>query len=246
VNSADPRLLAFPPAAMERIRAAADVYDPKARQWPLLKTILWIYRTLLVGKVHVQGREHITPGPRIIVSNHARVSDGFLLAFLFGHFHGLVQAESFTLTVLGKLMARSGWIPVVPGQPRLVMARAEQALRDGGTVLIYPEGRLTHGAEMVRGQTGAVRLALRSGVPLQAVGVYVEPRYGRTMHGQFYGRPTVGVWQMRGPAYIAIGERWRPLAHLDRPPTITEARQATDDMMDRVKALLETARSAAG
>jgi 1-acyl-sn-glycerol-3-phosphate acyltransferase len=246
MSQPDPQALSFPPAALERLRATADAYDPRGRQWPLLKAILWCYRTVCVRSVSVAGRRHIQPGPRILVSNHARVSDGFLLAFVYGHFHALVQAESFTLPVLGKLMARSGWIPVIPGQARQVLRRASEALQQGGTVLIYPEGRLSHGGEMVRGQTGAIRLAMQTGVPLQPVAVHVDERYGRTVHGNFYGRPTVGVWQVGGPAYIAIGEAWRPLAHLDRPPTIAEARQATDDMMTRLKSLLEEARSATG
>ena len=246
MNSAGPQPLAFPPVALARIRAAADEYDPKARQWPRLRALLWLYKTVCVGSIHVQGRRYIEPGARILVSNHARVGDGFLLAFVLGQYHALVQAESFTLPVLGKLMARAGWIPVVPGQARLVLARAVEALRGGGTVLIYPEGRLSHGSEMIRGQTGAVRLALQSGAPLQPVAVHVPEKYCRTVHGSFYGRPTVGVWQVGGPTYIAIGEAWRPLAHLDRPPTIAEARHATDDVMARLTSLLELARAAAG
>ena len=98
---------------------------------------------------------------------------------------------------------------------------------------------------MTRGHTGAVRLALQSGAPLQPVAVHVPEKYWRTLHGSFYGRPTVGVWQVGGPTYVAIGEPWRPLDHLDRPPNIAEARQATDDVMARVASLLERARAAA-
>jgi len=245
MNRADPQTIAFPPAALARIRAAADEYDPRARRWPLLKALLWVYKTTCVRSMHVEGREHLVPGARIVISNHARVGDGFLLAFVLDQFHALVQAESFTLPVVGKLMARAGWIPVVPGQTRLVMARALDALKAGRTVLIYPEGRLSHGGEMTRGQTGAVRLALQTGAALQPVAVHVPERYWRTLHGSFYGRPTVGVWQVGGPTYVAIGKAWRPLAHLDRPPTIAEARQATNDMMARLALLLEQARAAA-
>jgi len=66
------------------------------------------------------------------------------------------------------------------------------------------------------------------------------------MHGNLYGRPTAGVWQVGGPVYIVIGEAWRPLEHLDRPPTIAEARHATDEVMTRLGSLVVAARSAAG
>jgi 1-acyl-sn-glycerol-3-phosphate acyltransferase len=221
----EPLTWVFPPEAMARIRAAADKYDPAARQWPLLKALFWLYRSICVGSIHLLGRENIASGPRIIVLNHARVGDPFVLSLILGKNHPLVQAESFTLPILGRLMAGAGWIPVVPGQPRTVLARAMEALQRGETVMITPEGRLSHGGEMLRGQTGAVRLSLRAGVPLQPVAVHVPEKYWRTAHGHFYGRPTIGVWQVGGPTYIAIGEPWRPLEHLDRPPNIAEARK---------------------
>lgn len=236
----------IPPSVLARAAAAAEGYDPKARLWPVFKTILWLYRTICVRQVRVQGRERIVSGARILVSNHARVSDSFLLPFIFGRLHGMAQVEAFTLPILGPLLARSGQVPVIPGRGREALQRAEALLLGGETILIYPEGRLSHGSEMLRGKTGAARLALKSGAPFQPVAVHVSEKHTRVMHGHFYGRPTVGIWQFGGTAYVAIGEAWRPFAHLDGKPEISEVRRATDEIMERVRALLEAARAAAG
>ena len=86
---------------------------------------------------------------------------------------------------------------------------------------------------MLRGKTGAARLALRSGKPFQPVAVHVAERHTRVMHGHFYGRPTLGVWQFGGTAYVAIGEAWHPFAQLDLEPEISEVQRVTDEIMER-------------
>jgi len=235
----------FPPAAMARINAAADQYDPEAKGWPALKRVWWLYRIVCVRKVVVSGGHHSVPGPRIIVGNHARAGDGFLLAFVVGQFHALTQAESFTLPFFGKLLARGGQIPVIPGRGREALDRAKRVLARGGTILVYPEGRLSHGGEMWRGKTGAARLAFESGAPLQPIAVHVDERHCRTLHGHFYDRPTVGVWQVGGPAYVSIGEPWYPFVG-QTTVVVRDLRRATDEIMARVRSLLELARCSAG
>ena len=232
--------------AMARAIAAAGSYDPRSRLWPVLKTFLWLYKTTCVRHVRVQGRQHIVPAPRILVSNHARVSDAFLLPFVFGRLHGMAQVESFILPFFGKVLAGAGQVPVVPGRGREALRQAEDLLRRGETILIYPEGRLSHGQEMLRGKTGAARLALETGAPFQPVAVHVPDKHTRVMHGRFYERPTLGVWQFGGTAYVAIGESWQPFAGLVGEPGIPEIRRVTDEIMERVRALLEEARRMAG
>jgi len=226
-------------------RPARDRYDPQARLWPVLKALLLVYRLLCVGRVHVAGRERIPRGGCIVVSNHAFVSDAFVLAIVFGRVHGLAQAESFTLPLLGWLLARAGQIPVGPGRREEVLERARDLLRRGETILIYPEGQLSHGGELLPGKTGAARLALRTGAPILPVGTYAPPQYGRAIHSRHYNRPTVGIWQVGGPAYIAIGDPWRPFAGRTAADE-DELRQATDDVLRRIRAQVEQARAMAG
>ena len=89
--------------------------------------------------------------------------------------------------------------------------RARAYLAQGDSVLIYPEGKLNHGVGMLRGKVGAARLAFDSRAPLLPIGVYVPPRWSREIHGHFYGRPTIGYWQMGGTCHIARGEPRPPL-----------------------------------
>jgi len=212
---------------------------------PVLRLVFWLYKTVMVRSVHVIGKENDVAGPRILVSNHARVSDFFLLPFVLGDYRGLAQIESFTIPFFGWLLARAGQIPITPGRGRQAMVRAAEQLAKDRTILIYPEGRLSHGAEMLRAKTGMARLAYQSGAPILPVAVHVPDRYCRTVHGHLYGRPTLGVWQVGGSAWIAIGEPWRPFAG-QTSVSAAALRRVTDEAMARVRRLLEEARASAG
>ena len=104
----------IPPAVLARASAAAEGYDPKARLWPVFKAILWLYKVTCVRHVKISGREQIVPGGRILVSNHARVSDSFLLPFIFGRLHGMAQVEAFTLPVAGAALFLIALVFLVP------------------------------------------------------------------------------------------------------------------------------------
>ncbi len=223
---------------------AHDRYDPNGRLMPVLRLVFGLYRVLLVGSVHVMGKENNVAGPRILVSNHARVSDPFILPFVLGDYRGLAQIESFTIPFFGWLLARAGQIPITPGRGRQAMVRAAEQLARGRTILIYPEGRLSHGAEMIRAKTGVARLAYQSGAPILPVAVHVPAKYCRAVHGRMYGRPTLGVWQVGGPAWIAIGEPWRPFAD-QSSISAADLRRVTEEAMARVRQLLDQARAAA-
>jgi 1-acyl-sn-glycerol-3-phosphate acyltransferase len=213
--------------------------------WPVLKLFLALYRVLMVGRLRVAGRDNIPERPSILVSNHAFVSDAFILALVFGRIQSLAQAESFALPFFGWLLGNAGQIPVIRGQREKILARAADQLARGQHVLIYPEGQLSHGGDLHEGRTGAAELTLSTGAPLLPVGLYVPPHHGRAIRGRHYNRATLGVWQVGGPCFIVIGEPWRPF---DGQSTASpeRLRDVTDEIMVRIEAVLEQARRMAG
>ena len=224
---------------------ARDEYDPRGRLWPVLKAFLYLYRGLCVGRIRVSGRENIPRRASILVSNHAFVSDAFILAIVFGRLHALAQVEAFTLPFFGWLLARAGQIPVAPGRGPEALARAAEQLARGESVLIYPEGRLSHGGELLQAKTGAARLSLSTQAPLLPIAFHVPRGYGRVFRSRRYDRPTVGVWQIGGPCHIVIGEPWFPFAGRESVSE-EEIHSIADETLRRVQALLDRARREAG
>ena len=224
---------------------AENQYDPRGRLWPVLKVFLYLYRGLCVGRIRVRGRENIPDQASILVSNHAFVSDAFILAIVFGRLHALTQVEAFTVPFFGWLLARAGQIPVAPGRGPEALANAAEQLARGESVLIYPEGRLSHGGKLLQAKTGAARLSLSTDAPLLPIAFFVPPGYGRMFHGRQFNRQTVGIWQIGGPCTIVIGEPWRPFAGR-QAASEEEIRSVADEALTRVQALLEEARRESG
>jgi 1-acyl-sn-glycerol-3-phosphate acyltransferase len=104
----------------------------------------------------------------IVVVNHVSHADPFLVAKMVidgaRRPRFLAKDTLFTTPIVGFAMSRMGHIPVKRGtsDARESLAAAVQALRDGGLIILHPEGTVTRdpdGWPMV-GKTGAARLAL--------------------------------------------------------------------------------------
>jgi len=147
---------------------------------------------LFFRKVYVEGRERVpAAGPFILVANHPNTFfDPLLLtAYLPGPIHYLAKATLWKVPVLGALLDRLGAIPVARLQDggttgktnEQAFARALQALENGKSLLVFPEGVSERGLNLKPLKTGAARLALlcqekARPVPILPVAIdYAEP-----------------------------------------------------------------------
>jgi 1-acyl-sn-glycerol-3-phosphate acyltransferase len=82
----------------------------------------------------------------------------------------MIKSAVFEVKVIGPLMYKFGQLPVFRGRgdAGLVLKKAEQALRAGACVIVYPEGTATRDPDLwpMTGKTGAARLALTTGAPV--------------------------------------------------------------------------------
>ncbi|MFF0494890.1 lysophospholipid acyltransferase family protein [Nocardia aobensis] len=148
------------------------------RAWLTTQFVRRILRTLAWSNfVHVTvvGRELVPKaGPVIVASNHISMLDAvFLWGALRRRAIAIAMAELWSWPVVGWLVRRLGHIPVVrrdsvSGQS--AMAQAEQILRYGGVLIIYPEGRLVASGDTEPYKPGVAKLALATGVPIVPVG----------------------------------------------------------------------------
>jgi 1-acyl-sn-glycerol-3-phosphate acyltransferase len=212
------------------------------------KAIVGTYISLFIQKIQVDGRENIPSGPKIVVANHALATDAFLLPFIFPEkLYYLVQADVFNLPILGKILALADQIPVVKGRGMEAMEKAKEKLAKGGTIALFPEGKLNDGKQLLRAYTGAARLTLLSGAPVLPVGIYTPPRFARAINAHIHGRPTYGSWQFGGPSFISIGSTWQPPVDTpceENPYQYAKfVRDMTDEIMGRINYMVDRART---
>ena len=167
------------------------------------KSMVRGYLSLFVDKINVSGGSMLPGGPKIIVANHTNVSDAFVLPFLTKEkIHFLIQAETFTLPVIGRLLTLADQIPVYLGQGREALEIARERLSLGHS-LDLPNRKIERRPELSSRRGGCV-LVIESGVPIVPVGFFVPDQYARPIKGHFHQRDTLGRWQFGGQCLSAL------------------------------------------
>jgi 1-acyl-sn-glycerol-3-phosphate acyltransferase len=139
---------------------------------------LWGKIALLVNrvKVRVEGKEHLKgEGPYIFMSNHQGTYDIFaLLGHLPFQFRWLAKKELFSIPFFGWVMAAAGYVSVDrEGTRKTVeaMNEAAQKIREGMSVVIFPEGSRSPDGSIQPFKKGGFTLAIKSKVPIIPISI---------------------------------------------------------------------------
>jgi 1-acyl-sn-glycerol-3-phosphate acyltransferase len=121
-------------------------------------------------RLHISGREHIVPGRvYVVVSNHQSMGDIPLICFLWLDAKWLAKIELFRFPVTGALLRMAGDIPVDRSDRRKsakAFLQAVRCVREGCSVVFFPEGTRSPDGEVGPFNDGPFQLALREQVPV--------------------------------------------------------------------------------
>jgi 1-acyl-sn-glycerol-3-phosphate acyltransferase len=213
--------------------------------WRLFTVIL--FRPLLHTLVRNKwaGQENIPKtGPVIIAPNHMSYADwGTDAVFFYGSGRYptfLIKASAFKVPFIGKMLYGCGQIPVNRGatDAALALKRAEEALKEGAAVIIYPEGTATRDPNLwpMVAKTGVARLALATGAPVIPVA-----RWG-TQVILPYGSKKPKLWPRQTVRTVA-GKPVDLSEWAGKQSSAKALRAATDAIMADVTALLASLRN---
>jgi len=143
-------------------------------QWVLEIVRSWIaFGSRVLWKIEFEGLENVPlTGGVVIAANHQTYIDPFWLSLPIKRpTRYLAWSAAFSWPVVGKCISLFGaWPLALEGSDPAAIRRSLQWLRDGGAVVIFPEGaRSTSTGELDRFKAGAVRLALEANVPILPV-----------------------------------------------------------------------------
>jgi len=149
-----------------------------------------------LGGVRAYGLEHVPEaGPLILAPNHVSHLDPILIGVLVRRpVWFLATDELFTIPVLGTLSRYLRAFPIRQDSPdRKALRRAEELLRQGEALVVFPEGHESLDGKLKPLQGGAILLARRTGACIVPVGIrgserVLPPREWRPRHG---GEPIV-------------------------------------------------------
>jgi 1-acyl-sn-glycerol-3-phosphate acyltransferase len=139
---------------------------------------LWGKVALLLGgvEIDVEGNEHIPlDRPAIFMANHQSNFDvPILYTQLPIQFRWLAKKELFDVPFFGFAMKRAGYIPVDRTDRRKAiksMGDAADRIRQGASVIIFPEGTRSPDGNLLPFKKGGFMLALESGAPIVPVAI---------------------------------------------------------------------------
>ena len=141
-----------------------------ARAWGRMLMAVFLVDVRLIGAGSLTPDE-----PQVIASNHFSLLDTPLMfGFLPLPFRILARDGLWKIPFIGWHLSRAGHLPVNRVNPRRAARNidfAARKVRDGRSILVFPEGGRRRGESMRRFKTGAAHIAIKSGVPLVPVAI---------------------------------------------------------------------------
>jgi 1-acyl-sn-glycerol-3-phosphate acyltransferase len=146
-----------------------------------LRIFYWVTRTwprmvmnVCNVSLTVRGVEYLQPGTAyVFVANHASMFDILaVLAGIPGRVNLILKKELTRVPIWGWGLLVSPYIVIDRSNARKAMQsleQAEQRIRNGASVLLFPEGTRTRDGKMQPFKRGAFSLAARSGAPIVPV-----------------------------------------------------------------------------
>lgn len=209
------------------------------RAWwtrPFIGFLSVVLRVLfrLLGGLRASGKENIPPsGPVILAPNHLSWSDPpSIYMALDRRCWFMANDFLFRIPVLGKLIPYFGAFPVHRGRvDREAMRQAEEHLRDGDLLCIFPEGGTTITGTLYPFEGGVALLAIRNNVPVLPVAITGTDKLLPT-------KPPQRLHYVRGGVTIRFG---KPIHPDEIDPTLPRKQRIellTDRMYHAVAALL--------
>ena len=150
------------------------------RLWSRIQLRVMGIHPVYAGLDHARGTE-----PRIFLANHLSTLDIWVVAPALPDTTRFVSKRSiFWIPVLGQAMAVAGFIPIDrQDRTRAIrsLGRASTRIRNGESVILFPEGTRSRNGTLGRFKRGAFHLAIDAGVPVVPVaisgtGKVVRPR----------------------------------------------------------------------
>jgi 1-acyl-sn-glycerol-3-phosphate acyltransferase len=193
----------------------AGVCDPGGVRagYAVVRFAVQILLRLFYARIEVVGRERIpSTGPLIVAANHHNAAvDAMLIIATFPRpIRVLAKAPLFANPIVGPFLRLMGGVPVHrraeagddPRRNDALFAAASRALRQGGAILIFPEGTSTPRPTLLPLRTGAARILLGAELESGPLGTTLLP-VGLVLDDAGTFREATGVVMIGGPVPVS-------------------------------------------
>ncbi len=200
----------------------------------------WLMKYVILGPIlrlffrpKVEGLENLPKrGACILAPNHLSFADDLLVPLVLKGRRAtiLAKADYWEHWYTRWFFEGAGCVPVHRtggSASRAAIDAAVKALKEGRTVMLFPEGTRSPDGRLYRGKTGVARIALEAGVPVLPVGVI----------GTYELWPYTRKLPRPGEVTVRFGEPLRFDRFHDTPTDRFVLRSVTDEIMYEIMML---------
>lgn len=139
----------------------------RVQHW-FARTWSWLILKTIFSPVEVIGRENIPDEPAVYAANHSSAMDiPLVYTTLPMQFRVMAKIELFRYPFMGWHLSRSGQIPIDEKEMNLAgVKKAVRTLKDGMSLMVFPEGGRTPDGQIKPFHSGAFFMAIKAGVPV--------------------------------------------------------------------------------
>lgn len=161
----------------------------------------------LMLKMDIHRQTDLPAGPVLYAANHPSTTDPIFMHLISPQpISVMITSKVFSIPVLGAYMRKMQQIEVIPGQGEKVLDQARQTLEKGRSVMIFPEGLISPPGDFHAPRSGVARLALKTGVPVVPLGIFLSEKNCKRVPTTLEGQPDIITWYLRGPYAVTIGK----------------------------------------
>ena len=186
------------PVKPAKTKLEKNLYEPYVTPPILYHALRYIAIIIfaVIARVRLNGIENVpTEGPFIIAANHLAWTDIPLVPYNLTRKVVYMAKEEYFNSRIAWLVRFLGAFPVKRGEAdRQALRAAEEQLKKGNILVIFPEGTRSRTRTMAKAHPGMGMIALRTGVPVVPVAItgseYVFKRF-RPLVTISYGEPMI-------------------------------------------------------
>lgn len=191
---------------------------------------VWLARHLVQIDYRVSGLENIPQGPCVVLAKHQSTWETFFLSALFSPLSQVLKRELLYVPFFGWALALLKPIAINRSQPKValkqVAGQGADRLRQGFSILIFPEGTRIPPGEIGKFSRGGAALAAQAGLPVLPIALNSGRFWPK--HGWAKQPGTIDV--IIGQPLLADDSSSRAVARLNEQALawITEQQQRID------------------
>jgi len=177
---------------------------------PWVRLVIWLIKHVQGIPYRLVGAENIPSRPAVVFCKHQSAWETFILQEGFKDAIFVWKKEILHLPFFGWALAMTPMIPIDRGAGKAALKslidKGSERLKDGYTVIIFPEGTRAPPGQKHRYKGGGAFLAIAAGAPVVPVALNSGEFWGRNALFKKSGTATVSIGPAIDPAGLTASD----------------------------------------